>query len=75
MSHVKNQSEGKWWEEEEVQLLFTVFTVRFFYSDFVNIFVLTSTKSNFILLRFYGENVLYKSNESGDVFEQQADLY
>lgn len=55
---------------ETVQLLFPVFTVRFFYSDFVNIFVLISTKSNFILLRFYGEKkkVLYKWNESTGCF-------
>lgn len=48
-------------EGETVQILFPMFTVRFFfYSNFVNIFVLISTKSNFILLRFYGEKVLYK---------------
>lgn len=40
---------------ETVQLLFPVFTVRCFYSDFVHAFVRISTKSNFILLRLYGE--------------------
>lgn len=59
---------NQWWEK----LLYTVFTVRFFYSNFVNIFVLTSTKSNFILLRFYGENVLYKWNERSGVSEQHV---
>lgn len=57
-----------------VQLLFQVFTVRFFYSNFVNIFVLISTKSNFILLRFYGGrgNVLYKWNERTGCFRTNS---
>lgn len=60
-----------------VQLLFPVFTVRFFYSNFVNIFVLISTKSNFILLRFYGEKQMFYINEmtARGVFEQTVDIY
>lgn len=54
---------------ETVQLLFPVFTVRFFFfTPILLISVLISTKSNFILLRFYGENVLYKLNESMGCF-------
>lgn len=61
---------------ETVQLLFQVFTVRFFYSNFVNIFVLISTKSNFILLRFYGGGMFYINGMKGrDVFEQTVDIY
>lgn len=50
------------------------------YSNFVNIFVLTSTtKSNFILLRFYGGGEMFYINEnesSGVCFlEQQVDIY
>lgn len=61
---------------ETVQLLFQVFTVRFFYSNFVKIFVLISTKSNFILLRFYGGEMFYINGMKGrDVFEQTVDIY
>lgn len=59
---------------ETVQLLFPVFTVRLFFfcnSNFVNIFDLISTKNNFILLRFYGESVLYKLNEKHGMFLNQ----
>lgn len=61
---------------ETVQLLFPVFTVRFFYSNFVNIFVLISTKSNFILLRFYGGKMFYiNETRAWDVFEQTVGIY
>lgn len=58
---------------ETVQLLFPVFTVRFLFcnSNFVNIFDLISTKNDFILLRFYGESVLYKLNEKHGMFLNQ----
>lgn len=51
---------------ETVQLLFPVFTVRFVFTPIVFFaFVRISTKSNFILLRLYGENVLYKLRMKG----------
>lgn len=59
----ENQLEGKW-ERQSSSCSQRSLWDFVFYSDFVLVFLLISTKSDFILLRFYGENVLYKLNES-----------
>lgn len=73
MSHVKINRKGESGRDGPALVPCVHCEISFLFcnSNFVNIFDLISTKNNFILLRFYGESVLYKLNEKHGMFLNQ----